>query len=63
MTLCHVAVEYGLPAVRLAAKPYSEQMYTATLLTAPDRPSLTAGGVEALLARWQGHGLRWLAPG
>ncbi|ADY27672.1 phosphoserine phosphatase SerB (plasmid) [Deinococcus proteolyticus MRP] len=38
-------------------------MYTATLLTAPDRPSLTAGGVEALLARWQGHGLRWLAPG
>ncbi|MCY1703551.1 phosphoserine phosphatase SerB [Deinococcus sp. SL84] len=38
-------------------------MYTATLLTAPDRPSLTAGGVEVLLARWQGHGLRWLAPG
>ncbi|GHG01577.1 phosphoserine phosphatase SerB [Deinococcus piscis] len=38
-------------------------MYTATLLTAPSHPSLSAERAGALLDRWQGHGLRWLSPG
>lgn len=38
-------------------------MYTATLLTAPSRPSLSGEQAGPLLDRWHGHGLRWLAPG
>lgn len=38
-------------------------MFTATLLTAPDRPSLTPAALDCLRARWRGGPLRWLAPG
>ncbi len=37
-------------------------MFTATLLTAPDRPRLDHATVEALCNAWGGGALRWLAP-
>lgn len=37
-------------------------MLTATLLSSPERPSLDAGTLDALRARWQGGPPRWLAP-
>ncbi len=36
-------------------------MFVATLLTNPDRPSLTAETVEALRQAWGGGAMRWLA--
>ena len=38
-------------------------MFTATLLTSPERPGLTPALVEALRDRWSGGAVRWLAPG
>lgn len=38
-------------------------MFTATLLTAPDRPVLDRATAEALRRDWGGSALRWLEPG
>lgn len=38
-------------------------MFTATLLTAPDRPTLDLATLEALCSAWGGGAMRWLAPG
>lgn len=38
-------------------------MFTATLLTAPDRPRLDLATLEALCSAWGGGAMRWLAPG
>lgn len=37
-------------------------MFVATLLSSPDRPTLTPALAEALRDRWTGGPLRWLAP-